>query len=116
MSPFAAQRLFGDQGAAGNDLIPMAVAEKLPEESKEQRLARFIARGGLERSRGARIVEGAASGTPLSRSELGMENPPAGEEPAGPTAPMRLSRKPADKPPAARTPVSGTESVSEGST
>src|SRR6185436_11850514 len=72
MSDFAAQWLFGDQGDAQASLMSMAEAEKLGEPTKEERVARFIARGGLERSRGARIVEGAGSGTPLSADELGV--------------------------------------------
>src|SRR3954468_18085574 len=88
MSEFAAQWLFGDQGDAQNSLMSMVEAEKLREPTKEERVARFIARGGLERSRGARIVEGAASGTPLSPGELGVADEP---EPA----PKKLSRTPA---------------------
>src|SRR3954454_25151392 len=88
MSESAAQWLFGDQGDAQNSLMSMVEAEKLREPTKEERVARFIARGGLERSRGARIVEGAASGTPLSRDELGVADEP---EPA----PKKLSRTPA---------------------
>src|SRR3954462_6217523 len=89
MSDFAAQWMFGDQQAASSDLVSMAQAEKMPEPTKEERVARFIARGGLERSRGARIVEGAASGTPLSRDELGVA-----EEPEPSAAPKKLSRTP----------------------
>src|SRR4051812_26095879 len=81
MSDFAAQWMFGDQQSAGNDLLSMAQAEKMPEPSKEQKLARFIARGGLERSRGARIVEGAGTGAPVSAEELGIARPQA-EEPS----------------------------------
>src|SRR4051794_6916100 len=88
MSDFAAQWLFGDQSEAQDSLMSMAEAEKLREPTKEERVARFIARGGLERSRGARIVEGAASGTPLSPDELGVADEP---EPA----PKKLSRTPA---------------------
>src|SRR3954452_4822920 len=72
MRDFAAQWMFGDQQAASSDLVSMAQAEKMPEPSKEQRVARFIARGGLERSRGARIVEGAGTGVPVSDEELGI--------------------------------------------
>src|SRR3954452_21111372 len=96
MSDFAAQWMFGDQQSAGADLVSMAQAEKLPEPSKEQKLARFIARGGLERSRGARIVEGAGTGAPVSAEELGIARTPADEEPP---RPRRLSaRPPADAP------------------
>src|SRR3954454_22950886 len=89
MSDFAAQWLFGDQSEAQDSLMSMAEAEKLREPTKEERVARFIARGGLERSRGARIVEGAASGTPLSPDELGVA-----EEPEPSAAPKKLSRTP----------------------
>src|SRR3954453_23504345 len=96
MSDFAAQWMFGDQQSAGADLVSMAQAEKLPEPSKEQKLARFKARGGLERSRGARIVECPGPGAPVSAEELGLARTPAEEEP--PT-PRRLSaRPPADAP------------------
>src|SRR3954471_22902119 len=96
MSDFAAQWMFGDQQSAGSDLVSMAQAEKLPEPSREQKLARFIARGGLERSRGARIVEGAGTGAPVSAEELALARTPDDEEPA---TPRRLSaRPPADAP------------------
>src|SRR4051794_39929038 len=96
MSDFAAQWMFGNQQSAGNDLVSMAQAEKMPEPSKEQKLARFRARGGLERSRGARIVEGAGTGAPVSAEELGIARTPADEEPP---RPRRLSaRPPADAP------------------
>src|SRR6188472_3787495 len=76
MSDFAAQWLFGDPTSATDDLVSMQVAEKMPEPTREQRLARFLARGGLERSRGARIVEGAGTG-PIPADELGLsEQPP----------------------------------------
>src|SRR3954471_4693767 len=91
MSDFAAQWLFGDQNDAQSSLMSMAEAKRLPEPTKEERVARFIARGGLERSRGARIVEGAASGTPLSADELGVSDAP--EAPS--SAPKKLSRAPA---------------------
>src|SRR4051812_47502633 len=81
MSDFAAQWMFGSQQSAGNDLVSMAQAEKMPEPSKEQKLARFRARGGLERSRGARIVEGAGTGAPVSAEELGIARS-AEEEPS----------------------------------
>src|SRR5262249_36609784 len=87
LSPFAAQWLFGDQSSATDDLVPMSVAEKMAEPTKEQRLARFLARGGLERSRGARIVEGAGTG-PISPDEL-----TAPEHPEAPSL-KRLSTKP----------------------
>src|SRR3954451_16470846 len=80
MSDFAAQWMFGDQQSAGADLLSMAQAEKLPEPSREQKLARFIARGGLERSRGARIVEGAGTGAPVSAEALGIARTLAEEE------------------------------------
>src|SRR5689334_5278851 len=41
MSDFAAQWMFGDQQAASSDLVSMAQAEKMPEPTKEQRVARF---------------------------------------------------------------------------
>src|SRR3954471_5201043 len=91
MSDFAAQWMFGDQQAASSDLVSMAQAEKMPEPSKEQRVARFIARGGLERSRGARIVEGAGTGTPITSEELGISRTEAPEEPS---KPQRLSTRP----------------------
>ena len=53
----------------------MSEAAKLPEPTKEQKIARFLARGGLERSRGARIVEGAGTGTPIPSEELGAPDP-----------------------------------------
>ena len=104
MSDFAAQWMFGDQQAASSDLVSMAQAEKMPEPSKEQRVARFIARGGLERSRGARIVEGAGTGAPVSPEELGISRTPAEEEPS---TPRRLSTRPPAEAPAsvARTPA-----------
>src|SRR3954471_16021515 len=89
MSDFAAQWLFGDQNDAQSSLMSMAEAERLPEPTKEERVARFIARGGLERSRGARIVEGAASGTPLSAGELGVA-----DEPEPSAGPQKLARTP----------------------
>src|SRR3954452_23291171 len=101
MSDFAAQWMFGNQQSAGNDLVSMAQAEKMPEPSKEQKLARFRARGGLERSRGARIVEGAGTGAPVSAEELGIarsaDEPP--EEHAL-EAPHRLSARPPAEAPA----------------
>src|SRR3954454_3575463 len=78
MSDFAAQWLFGDPASASQDLVSMQVAEKLPEPTREQRLARFLARGGLERSRGARIVEGAGTG-PIPADEPGVYEQPADE-------------------------------------
>ena len=45
--------LLGDQENAAGSLTAMSEAAKLPEPTKEERVARFIARGGLERSRGA---------------------------------------------------------------
>src|SRR3954452_7005550 len=101
MSDFAAQWMFGDQQSAGADLVSMAQAEKLPEPSKEQKLARFIARGGLERSRGARIVEGAGTGAPVSAEELGLARTP--DEPPEEhalEAPHRLSARPPAEAPA----------------
>ena len=118
MSDFAAQWLFGDQQSASADLIGMAQAAKMPEPIADQKLARFRARGGLERSRGARIVEGAGNGGPISSSELGLpddgpkklarapmpdpvvepEPEPVAEAPA-PTVARRLAnRPPADVP------------------
>src|SRR4051812_22163243 len=88
LSPFAAQWLFGDQASATDDLVPMSVAEKMAEPTKEQRLARFLARGGLERSRGARIVEGAGTG-PIPSDDVSTP-----EEPEAPATPKRLSTKP----------------------
>ena len=76
MTDFAAQWMFGDKQSAGAELMSMAQAEKLPEPTKEQKIARFLARGGLERSRGARIVEGAGTG-PISSERTGH----AGAEP-----------------------------------
>src|SRR5262249_38400879 len=73
MSDFAANWLFGNQSTEG--LTSMAEAEKMPEPTKEERVARFIARGGLERSRGARIVEGSGTG-PISAEELGVDPAP----------------------------------------
>src|SRR3954452_6196141 len=85
MSEFAAEWLFGDQATASASLMSMAEAEKLPEPTKEERVARFIARGGLERSRGARIVEGSGTG-PISPEQLGMAD--------APESPKRLARAP----------------------
>ena len=85
MSDFAAQWMFGDQQAASADLMSMSEAAKLPETAtKEQKIARFLARGGLERSRGARIVEGAGTGTPIPSEELGVPDP----------GPKKLARAP----------------------
>src|SRR4051794_23422679 len=96
MSDFAAQWMFGDQSAASEGLMTMDAAAKMPEPTKEQRIARFIARGGLERSRGARIVEGAGSG-PIPASELGASGDaePQESEPR----PMKLARTPAGETP-----------------
>ena len=88
MSDFAAQWMFGDQQSASADLIGMAQAAKMPEPTAEQKLARFRARGGLERSRGARIVEGAGSGGPISSSELGLPD----------DGPKKLARAPMPDP------------------
>ena len=98
MSDFAAQWMFGDQQSASSDLVSMAQAEKLPEPSREQKLARFLARGGLERSRGARIVEGAGTGTPISSEELGF----AASAPD--PGPKKLARAPLPATPAAPEP------------
>src|SRR5690348_8820787 len=45
MSDFAANWLFGDQDDAHSQLMSMAEAEKMPEPTKEERVARFVARG-----------------------------------------------------------------------
>src|SRR3954447_25670376 len=95
MSAFAASFMFGNQSPA-DQLVSMAQAEKMPEPTKEQKLARFRARGGLERSRGARIVEGAGRGVRISSEELGLSRWEAPAEPAlqEPAKPLRLSARP----------------------
>src|SRR5690349_5334623 len=42
MSDFAAQWMFGDQSSASQGLVSMDAAAKMPEPTKEQRIARFI--------------------------------------------------------------------------
>src|SRR4051794_31120267 len=94
MSDFAAPWLFGDSTSPTDDPLAMQVAERMPEPTREQRLARFLARGGLERSRGARIVEGAGTG-PIPADELGLSEQPPDEPtvartPAAPAPPASL--------------------------
>ena len=73
----------------------------------EQRLARFLARGGLERSRGARIVEGAGTG-PIPSGDLGTA------ESSEPSTPKRLSSKPPES--IARTPADETPTPAAATT
>src|SRR5215213_4301750 len=71
LSDFASEFLFGDAGSATSALTPMSQAEKLSESdtAKEARLARRRARGALDVSRAAKILEGPASGAPASAEE-----------------------------------------------
>src|SRR3954447_9251398 len=64
LSDFASEFLFGDAGSASAGLTPMSQAERLPETdtAKERRLARRRARGALDVSRAAKILEGPAAG------------------------------------------------------
>src|SRR4051812_9596365 len=64
LSEWGSDFLFGDAGASTAGLVPMSEAEKLPDPPREQRLARRRARGALDVSRGARIVEGPAERAP----------------------------------------------------
>jgi hypothetical protein len=138
MSDFAAQWMFGDEAEARASLISMQAAEKLPEPTREQRIARFLARGGLERSRGAEILEGPAP----RRDDSADERPPTSapssmtpERPARPQAtagevdppprvaqpqaarsparadakPLRLSRSPATRPTIERTAAAASD-------
>ena len=84
LSDFASEFLFGDQAGASQGLTSMAQAEKMPDaRRKEAKLARRRARGALDVSRAAKIVEGPAPGTRRerrrSRSCPGME--PIGRPP-----------------------------------
>ena len=64
LSDFASEFLFGDQAGASQGLTSMAQAEKMPDSSsREAKLARRRARGALDVSRAAKIVEGPAPGT-----------------------------------------------------
>src|SRR4051812_36622496 len=64
LSDFAQEFLFGDAGSASAGLVPMSQAEKLTEtdSAKQRRLARRRARGALDVSRAAKILEGPAAG------------------------------------------------------
>src|SRR5919199_6819660 len=64
LTDFASEYLFGDAEAASAGLVPMAEAAKLPEPSREQRLAWRRARRAPDVSRAARILEGPAAGPP----------------------------------------------------
>src|SRR5215218_7625147 len=107
LTEFAKEFLFGDAGAAASDLTSMAQAEKMndPASAKEARLARRRARGALDVSRAAKILEGPSSGAPVGEEETALPDvpAPAGPVPAPAPAPVKVSRTPADppKPPSA---------------
>src|SRR5215208_1464492 len=99
MSDFAKEFLFGDASAATSGLTPMSAASTMPEgtSAKEARLARRRARGALDVSRAAKILEGAADGALTGHeTELPPVPSPAGPVPA--SAGQRVSRTPADTP------------------
>src|SRR3954451_20290542 len=99
LSDFASEFLFGDAGAAMSGLTPMAQAEKLTdsESAKEARLAPRRARGALDVSRAAKILEGRASG-PASADEIALPElaSPAGPIAAPAPAPVKVSGRPPD--------------------
>ena len=80
MSDFASEFLFGDRDNATSGLTSMAAAEKLPD-NREAKLARRKARGALDVSRAAKILEGPASGPegPEETALPGMDPDPAPE-------------------------------------
>src|SRR5687767_11561045 len=89
LTDFAKQFLFGDADSASAGLTSMAQAERMSDSdsAKEARLARRRARGALDVSRAAKILEGPASGTPASGEEISLPDVPA---PAGPVpAPVK---------------------------
>src|SRR5918997_3216412 len=99
MSDFASEFLFGDQTRATSGLTSMAAAEKMPEPTKEEKLARRRARGALDVSRAAKILEGPAPGTtedPEAIQLPGMEPPAAPAVPTG--GPAKVSRTPSGEP------------------
>src|SRR5829696_2876509 len=99
LSDFAAQFLFGDAASASTGLTPMAQAEKMTEgqSAKAARLARRKARGALDVSRAAKILEGPSSGAPATADETVLPDvaSPAGPVPAPAPAPVKVSRTPA---------------------
>src|SRR5215208_1196421 len=106
LSDFAAEFLFGDARTATSGLTPMGQADKLSESdtAKDARLARRRARGALDVSRAAKILEGPSSGAPASAEETVLPDMAA---PAGPVpAPaVRVSRTPADAPKPPNAPI-----------
>src|SRR4051794_24919614 len=109
LSDFASEFLFGDAGSASAGLTPMSQAERLPETdtAKERRLARRRARGALDVSRAAKILEGPAAGPEgeeaTSLPELAAPAGPVeftGRPPDAPAAPAEpsVARTPADAP------------------
>src|SRR5688500_11843803 len=72
LSDFAREFMFGDAGRAAAGLTPMSAAEKLadPGSAKEAKLARRRARGALDVSRAAKILEGASHGVPEDEGDL----------------------------------------------
>ncbi len=90
--------MFGDSGSASAGLVPMAKAASMPEPSKEAKLARRRARGALDVSRGARILEGPAEGRPEDAA-------------AGTADAEEVARTPADAAPAAE-PAEGAAAAS----
>src|SRR5688572_6276381 len=106
LSDFAAEFLFGNASSATAGLTSMGQAAQMPEaaSAKERRLARRKARGALDVSRAAKIIEGPADG-PATADETVLPDVAA---PAGPVpAPVKVSRTPADapKPPSAPIPL-----------
>src|SRR5829696_2232413 len=108
LSDFAAEFLFGDAGSATSGLTPMSQAEKMSETetAKEARLARRRARGALDVSRAAKILEGPSSGAPASAEETSLPDvaSPAGPMPA-PAPAVKVSRTPADAPKPPNAPI-----------
>src|SRR5829696_1703460 len=106
LSDFASEFLFGDAGSASSGLTPMSQAEKMSEgdAAKEARLARRRARGALDVSRAAKILEGPGSGAPASAEETLLPDlaAPAGPVPA---AAVKVSRTPAEAPKPPNAPI-----------
>src|SRR5829696_5582181 len=108
LSDFASEFLFGDAGSATSALTPMSQAEKMSDTgtAKEARLARRRARGALDVSRAAKILEGPSSGAPASAEETSLPDVAAAAGPVSAPAPaVKVSRTPADAPKPPNAPI-----------
>src|SRR5215210_4318345 len=107
LSDFAREFLFGDAVQASAGLTSMSAASQMraPESAKEARLARRKARGALDVSRAAKILEGASAGVPERDDDLALPDQPAPAGPVAASAGAKVSRTPSDPPKPPNAPV-----------